>query len=251
MAHQEPPTRTVPADPEARDPLVVALPYLMPYAVFAVFTVVGGYWPQQQALVYAVKTIAVAAVLWHFRRSYTEVRAVWRPELLVAAAVGILVIVAWVGLDPWYPQTPEQWQALRRGGLQPFDHADKLAGGFNPYREGALLPPPLAIAFRLFGAVVLVPIFEELFVRSWLIRVVVRGDFWHVPIGRFTWASFLVSTAVFSLTHREWLAGLICGVAFNLLLYWRKDLFVCIVAHAVANLALAGYVLTQQAWGFW
>jgi len=56
---------------------------------------------------------------------------------------------------------------------------------------------------------------------------------------------------LFGLSHHEWLAGVICGVAFNLLLYWRKDLFQCIVAHAAANLALAVWVLTREAWHFW
>jgi len=228
-----------------------ALPYVAPYALFAIVTWLGNYLPNQRPLIYAVKTLVVGAVLWACRRAYTEVRPRASMATLVAAGVGVAVIVAWVGLDPYYPQSGTEWRVLAAEGLQRFDHPEKLAAGFDPFRPEGVLPPWLAIGFRLLGAVVVVPVFEELFWRSWLIRVLVADRFRTVPVGTFTWGSFLITVAGFGLTHREWLAGLICGAALNLLLYWRKDLFACIVAHAVANAALAAWVLSQRAWQFW
>lgn len=235
-----------------RDVLAEALPYVVPYAAFGVLTMAADYLPEAwRSAIYLVKVLVVGYLLWHYRRSYTEVSVRWSSPLVVAALVGVLVIVAWVGLDPYYPQSGDEWKTLQQTGLQRFEHADKLASAFDPFAEGSLVPPPVALLFRLLGAVLLVPVFEELFWRSWLIRFLVKDNFAAVPIGRFTWLSFAATVAFFGLTHHEWLAALLCGAAFNLLLYWRRDLFTCIVAHAVANAALAAWVLLQGAWQFW
>jgi hypothetical protein len=56
---------------------------------------------------------------------------------------------------------------------------------------------------------------------------------------------------LFGLEHREWMAGLICGALYNWLYYKRKDVFACVVAHAVSNAALAAWVLARGQWKFW
>ena len=35
-----------------------------------------------------------------------------------------------------------------------------------------------------------------------------------MPLGRFSWWSFLVSSACFGLLHGRWLAGVIAGMAY-------------------------------------
>lgn len=228
-----------------------ALPYIVPYCLFAVLTLVADHLPDWRSPIYVVKVLAVVLALWWYRKAYTELRASFSPVTLVAVLVGVLVIVAWVGLDPCYPQSRAEWSDLFHEGFRRFDHAGKVAGQFDPYAARGLIPPVVAIVLRLIGAVLLVPIFEELFWRSWLMRWLVKDDFRAVPMGTFTWASFAITVALFGMTHHEWLAAMICGAAFNALLYWRNDLFLCVVAHAAANAALAVWVLTQGAWGFW
>jgi uncharacterized protein len=229
-----------------------AAPYIIPYAVFALFTLAADSLPPAwRSALYAAKVLAVGAALWHYRGVYTEIKPRLSAAVIPAAVVGILVIVAWIGLDPFYPQSSPEWSALRQGGWGALAHSDKLAGAFDPFMPGELLPPAVAIAFRLIGAVLIVPIFEELFWRSWLIRFLIKDDFHSVPMGAFTWLSFTVTVLAFGLTHHEWLAAVLCGVAFNAILYWRKDIFLCIIAHAVANAALAAWVLTHSAWQFW
>ena len=51
--------------------------------------------------------------------------------------------------------------------------------------------------------------------------------------------------------HPEWLAAIICAVAYGLLLKQTKSLFACIVAHATTNLALGIYILLFQKWHYW
>ncbi len=232
------------------DILTPALPYVVPYALFLVLTALADTVPDWQSLLYIVKVFAVAGALWYYRKAYTELKFSVSVVTLAAVVIGVLVIVAWVGLDPYYPQTGAEWQQLM-SGERVFEHVEKAEGQFNPFEEGQAVPPLMAIIFRLIGAALIVPIFEELFVRSWLIRLLIKEDFRAVPVGAFSWLSFIATVLLFGATHHEWLAGIICGVAFNLLLYWKKDLLQCIIAHAVANLALGIWVLTQGAWLFW
>lgn len=238
------------AAPREPDPLTQALPYVVPYAVFGLLTMAADYLPDWQSMLYIVKVFALAATLWHYRRAYTELRPRFGADSLVAVIMGVLVIVVWVGLDPYYPQSGEEWRQFGQG-TRVFEHADKAEGAFDPYEPGQMIPPMVAIVFRIIGAVLLVPIFEELLIRGWLIRFLVRDRFLAVPMGTFTWLSFAGTLAFMGLTHHEWLAAVICSAAFNGLLYWRKDLFLCVLAHAAANLALAVWVLTNGAWAFW
>jgi len=238
-------------DRETKDPLLAALPYLVPYGVFGLFTLLADSMPGMQSHIYIAKVFAVAAALWYYRKAYTELRFSFSPALLVAAVVGVLVIVAWVGLDRYYPQTGTEMNQFVERGTRVFDHADKAKGAFNPFEKDQAIPPVVAIVFRIIGAVLLVPVFEELLIRSWLMRYVINERFWRVPPATFTHASFWVGVGAMALTHHEWLAAMLCSAAFNWVLYWKRDIWLCIVAHAVANLALAVYVLTTGQWQFW
>ena len=101
------------------------------------------------------------------------------------------------------------------------------------------------------GAALVVPIFEELFWRSFLIRWIIDQDFKKVAIGQFTWISFVATVLLFGLEHNRWLVGLAAGAVYNGLLYQQKNLWPCIIAHAVTNLVLGIYVLQTGQWGFW
>jgi hypothetical protein len=231
--------------------LQASYPYLVPYGVFITLTAVADQFPAWRSAFYIVKVLAVAAALWHYRRSYPELRFRFSPALGVAALVGVGVIVAWIGLDPYYPQTNKELTNYVDWDARHFDHPDRVEGQFDPYEKGQLIPPVVAIIFRLIGAVLLVPIFEELLIRSWLMRLVIREQFWEVPVGVFTHISFWVGTVAMAISHHEWLAAVICSAAFNALLYWKRDIFLCVVAHAVANLALALWVLHTGQWYWW
>ena len=107
------------------------------------------------------------------------------------------------------------------------------------------------IAVRLFGLVLLVPLIEELFWRSFLIRWLINPDFHKVPIGRVTPIAAAVSSAVFALSHPEWLPALLTGLLWAWLLWQTKSLSACVISHAVANLALGLHVLATGDWKYW
>jgi CAAX prenyl protease-like protein len=107
------------------------------------------------------------------------------------------------------------------------------------------------IAVRFAGLVLLVPVFEELFWRSFLIRWLIDQDFWKVPIGRVTPLAAGVSSAVFALAHPEWLPALLTGLIWAGLLWQTRSVSACVVSHVVANLALGIYVIATGEWKFW
>ncbi len=197
------------------------LPYVAPMAIYFVFLLVQS--NANLIWVYPLKTIAVAGALWFFRKEYEELKLNFS---LLAVVVGLVAIAIWIGIDPYYP---------KQGG----------GAGFDPGRNWCF------ISFRIVGAVIVVPLMEELFWRAFLIRYLVNPDFKKVPVGVFTLPSFAITVVLFGLEHNEWLAGLICGALYNWLYYKRKDVFSCVVAHAVSNAALAAWVLARGDWKFW
>ena len=162
------------------------------------------------------------------KRGYNGAATTW----LLAILVGLVAIVIWIGIDRYYPKF---------GKAVPFD----------PTTIPSVAQRNIFLAFRVFGAVIVVPMMEELFWRAFLIRWLVNENFKSVAIGTFTWMSFAVTVALFGGEHYQWLAGLICGALYNWLYYKRKDVFACVVAHAVSNAALAAWVLARGDWKFW
>jgi membrane protease YdiL (CAAX protease family) len=105
--------------------------------------------------------------------------------------------------------------------------------------------------FRTFGAAITVPIMEELFWRSFLIRYLISPNFQDVRIGAFAPVSFIGTVALFGVEHNLWLAGMMAGVAYNLLLYRTGRLWPCIFAHGVTNGILACHVLMTGEIQWW
>jgi CAAX prenyl protease-like protein len=184
---------------------------------------------------YPLKVFSVALLLFLYRKSYTEIsfRDLGRPLVtLVSLLTGIMVFIFWVNMD------------------FPFATIGKPQG-FNPTLFQDQVIRICMIAARISGAVLVVPLMEELFWRSFLIRYIVDEDFSKVPLGLFTWSSFLITAILFGLEHNLFLAGIMAGIVYNLLLYYTRSISHCIVAHAVTNLALGVYVISTGHWRFW
>lgn len=107
------------------------------------------------------------------------------------------------------------------------------------------------VAMRVAGAVLTVPLFEELFIRSAVVRFVTDEYYQRVPIGYFTRKSFLIALGLYVVAHPWWLVALIWGGLTFWLYYYRKNLVLCIFAHGVSNLLLAWYVLQTGHFYLW
>ena len=109
-----------------------------------------------------------------------------------------------------------------------------------------------AIIIKVLGLVLVAPFIEELFVRDFLIRFAQGGEKWEsIKIGKFCWPSFVISVLFFGFSHSLWLAGLVTGVGFNLLLYKTKRIDAIIQAHMIVNFILTIYVLYTGQWMLW
>jgi CAAX prenyl protease-like protein len=224
-----------------------ALPYILPFAIFMVFTGLTGYVPAGMAWVYPLKTVVVGILLIGFWRFYPEIRSkapdarapaeiTGIASFLLAVVVGFVVFAIWILPD-------------RLGVVIPSFSESSV---FNPYNQFQSTGWIICwIGFRLFGSSVVVPVMEELFWRSFLIRYLIEPDFKRVPIGAFSWLSFGVTVLLFGVEHHRWLVGIIAGIIYNLLLYRTKSIFACILAHAITNLVLGIYVLVAHQWGYW
>ncbi len=184
---------------------------------------------------YFVKFLIVVMLAWHYRATWADLRPWPRPGILLAsAAIGLLVFGIWIGLDGHYP-------ALSILGKRTAFDVSVLAPGWRW----------AFITVRMLGLVALVPLVEELFWRSFLMRWLIDPDFRKVPIGQVTPVAAAVTSAMFALAHPEWLPALITGAIWAWLLWWTRSVSACLVSHAAANLALGVYVITTGQWKYW
>ena len=109
---------------------------------------------------------------------------------------------------------------------------------------------PLAL-LRLAGLALVVPVMEELFWRSFLLRWLERRDYLVVAPRSVGARALLITSAVFALEHTRWLAGGIAGLAYRALYMRSGNLWVPIVAHTITNGALVVWVLHTQNWYYW
>jgi len=206
-----------------------AAAYLVPLLVLVATSMVTDALTGMVDWLYPIRVLTTGIALWLYRRHYAGLLRGWSWP---AVGVGGVAFVVWVALEPIPPP----------GGVA--ELAEGLAG----------LPPGLAAAWlcaRVVGSVVIVPLAEELAFRGYLTRRLQTDDFESVPLGRFTWFSFLASSTLFGALHGHWLAGTLAGMLYALALYHRGRLADPVLAHAVTNALIAAFVLATGTWAFW
>ncbi len=224
-------------------------PRVFPFLIFVFFIaieslidMVAKYVPQFEKfaeydsyIFYPIKTVLVGFFLVLFWKRYTELgtknKFLWE-NLFIGLLTGFTVFVLWINMD---------WKFATIGKTKEF----------NPNVLGMSLISVVLVSFRLIGASLIVPVFEELFWRSFVLRYIVNPKFENVPLGKFTWMSFIVTSILFGLEHNLWLAGIMAGVAYTLLFYYTRSLLTVILAHGVTNLLLGVYVVSTENWQFW
>jgi hypothetical protein len=99
--------------------------------------------------------------------------------------------------------------------------------------------------------VLVVPVMEELFWRSLVMRWIDQRDFLAADPRRATLAAFLISSGLFALEHTLWLAGLLAGLAYAWLYRRTGNLRVAIASHALTNGLLGAWILATHDWRYW
>ncbi|MFQ3167832.1 MAG: CAAX prenyl protease-like protein [Limisphaerales bacterium] len=213
---------------------------VLPFVVFLVLTSCqGGFGPESHFWIYLAKCVVGAWMIWVTWPLVSEMRWAISFEALIT---GTLVFILWVALDVPYPkfsQPDETWNLSKH-----FGEATMMVWFFA--------------GVRIVGSTLLVPMFEEVFYRSFLYRYILAPNWMFTAYNSFAVKPFLITSVVFGLTHQHWLAGIGCGMIYQLLVIRTNRIGDAITAHAVTNLLLGVWVVTQgfgyaekPQWHFW
>ncbi len=206
----------------------------VPFVVFVLLTCgQGQFGPASTYWMYLLKTLVGAWLIWASRPFVEEMR--WKLSW-EAVAVGVVICIAWIGLDGLYPRLAKPqtvWDPNKQFGA---------GSGLGLFWN----------VVRLIGSSVVVPPIEEVFYRSLLYRYFVRIKFLTMPLGQFHALSFVVTSGIFGLMHPDrWLAGILCGLAYQGLVLRKNRLGDAMTAHAITNFLLGLWVIAKGDWSFW
>ncbi len=221
------------------------LPYCAPFFVFLILMFAGGplgpkWFPWAYAL-RSVGALVVAVAVWKY------LPPLGRPHVPLAIVCGLAVAAMWVLVHKWFAGQP-WYSATQLMGRDPAP-----AEFYNPYeRLGTGVALWLFLIVRIGGASIVVAIIEEVFWRGFVLRIFINWNrFDAVPLGTFTWTSFILCSLLSAAEHPMWEVGILCWVVYNLLFYWKKSLLFLMVTHGITNFALYVYVFVYQDWVFW
>jgi uncharacterized protein len=216
-----------------------AAAYVAPFGVFVVLLALRGYLPVSPRLEYPLRALLTLATLLLTSRALLQFRTL---RTWSSVALGILVFVVWVGPDALWPPYREHW-LFRNSFLTP---------GGTPLPPESMVKDYGFLAFRILGSALLVPVIEELFWRGWLMRWLIQKNFLAVPLGSYLPSAFWITAILFASEHGPyWDVGLAAGLLYNWWMVRTRSLADCILAHAVTNACLAGYVLGAGKWQYW
>jgi CAAX prenyl protease-like protein len=210
------------------------LPFFTYMAFIAAAELLGrlGWSAAELRWLYGVKIAAVVLVLAICRRHYCELKMfrLPAPGVLLALTVGVVVLVLWLSLGAG-------WMTIG------------AAAGFDPTTAGRI--DWALVLVRIAGAALVVPVMEELFWRSFLLRWLDTADFESVDPSQVTFKSGLITSVLFGFEHNLWLAGIVAGTAYCALYMRHRTIWSPILAHAVTNGLLGMWVVGTSSWSYW
>lgn len=195
------------------------------------------------ALIRGVGSLYVA---WLFRRYFPPLG---RPHWGIAIVAGVLVAAGWVVGQHLLNHVHIGERSL--GGRlflfpgQP--DADDPRIGLSAFSWWS------QVVMRIAVASIAVPVVEELFWRAFMLRALIDWDhFERVPLGTFTWVSFVGTSLLSMLQHPDnWGVSILCWFAYNGLMYWKKSILLLMLTHGITNLVLYIYTVWWGDWLFW
>jgi exosortase E/protease (VPEID-CTERM system) len=188
--------------------------YLLPLlAAIAVQMLAAALSPQPE-LLYPVRMLFAGGLLCYFWPRYTALRTSGCGSASVgtawALAAGVSVFLIWLALV----------------GTETL---------FDPVADQPRWLAAWWIVAKVIGFVIVTPLAEELAFRGYLMRRLISADFEAVSPRRFTWVSLLVSSILFGLMHGEWLAGILAGLAYGIVVVRTGRLRDAVFAHSLTN----------------
>lgn len=208
---------------------ILTVAYLAPFMSILAVAMITGLASTGFDYLYPIRILVASFLLWRCRKYYELLRfkVSWIP---IAAGMGVLLF--WLALSP----------APAEGSTAAFANSLKA---IHP------LLAALWLIFRIIGSSAVVPLVEEIAFRGYLTRRIISADFSKIPMGQFSWLSFILSSVLFGLMHQRWFAGILAGFVYALVLYRRRNLADAVISHATTNFALSIYILCTKQWHLW
>lgn len=209
--------------------------YVAPFIVFAVLSSLQGQFNQTPLIwwAYGVKVLLTGALICILFRGRSH--ELGGEPGLFSVAVGLFVLLVWLA---------------NHAQMSQYRAAPPV---FDPSLLGSTTIAAIAVAVRITGATLVVPVLEEIVWRSFLMRFLIDEAFMRVPMGSYSKFSFWFTALSFMFMHSalEWPAAAVAGLAYGGYMIRTKSLRGCIVAHAVTNLGLSCYVVLTGEWSLW
>lgn len=200
--------------------------YLIPFLVLTALSMLIAALADNAAVFYPLTVIASLCILWMSRNLLRELTWAWSSYAILQ---GVLVYFLWTGLA---------WAQARDVSSSPLPSCETISG--------------LAwTSIRVFGAVVTVPIIEELAFRGFFMRRLLQTDFHTVKYRTIPLWAVLVSSLAFGFMHELWIGGIVAGISYASVTRHRDNIADAIQAHAVTNSLLAMTVLVTGASWLW
>jgi hypothetical protein len=211
--------------------------YIAPFIAFVGIMAIERMIPLPPQWLYAVRVLIVASLIGAVSWPYLS----FRPSApLASIAIGVAVFVIWVAPDVLF--------GYRHHWLFENSITGAAASSLSPQLKdniGFML-------LRALSSAILVPILEELFWRGWMMRWLIDNNFLTVPLGKYVPSAFWIVALLFASEHGPyWEVGLAAGIVYNWWIIRTRNLADCILAHAVTNAVLAGYVVVTGQWQYW
>ena len=238
-----------------RRALLARYPWLTFVLPFAVFMLVGSLEPKPDGglaatvpysyypLVYSIKIALTVAAVVFVLPGYRPFPLRLSPWAIVAGVAGV---VLWVGIC----HLELERRLLTPLGLDWFVGQGERSA-FNPFEQfqGNVARTWGFLAIRFFGLAVVVAAIEEFFLRGFLMRFVMDARWWEIPFGHVNRTAVLAGTLVPMLTHPgELFAAAAWFSTITLLMVKTRNIWDCVVAHAITNLLLGVYVVASGEW---
>ena len=168
-------------------------PRIVPFFCWIIFMTVAAFLPEAfgpaKPFLYIAQCVATVWLLWHYRKLTPELTLSFH---WLAVPTGVLLCVVWIGLGyalagelgwRWERMMDRSWGDAF--GPFPYDTLDREPNYFGPKLDptGQAIPHDidtmrqqtpwlgnLSLYLRLIGMALIVPVFEELFIRSAMLR---------------------------------------------------------------------------------
>lgn len=215
------------APSQAADPTIW---YLAPFLAILVAAMISKAASSEFEYLYPLRLLTGAAVLFAFRRHYSDLD--WRVGWAGPVA-GVSVFAIWSGWDLMHPSAS--------GGA--------VSAALNSLPAWTRL---IWISCRILAPILPVPVAEELAFRGYLTRRLISENFSGVDFRTIGPVAILASSAAFGAMHgSRWPVGILAGVIYALALRQRGRIGDAVAAHCITNGLLAVQVVATGQWDLW